>query len=89
MPAAYFTARHTFRGRQVFLYVVLATQMFAPVILVIGIYREFVSLDTALQESGFGAINTYWSIIAVNVFLVKPSTRPGLLESTYTMRGDT
>ena len=29
------------------------------------------------------------SIIAVNVFLVKPSTRLGLLESTYTMRGDT
>ncbi|HKN57001.1 MAG TPA: ABC transporter permease subunit [Amycolatopsis sp.] len=67
LPAAYFTARHSFRGRQVFLYVVLATQMFAPVILVIGIYREFVGLDTALQESGFGAINTYWSIIAVNV----------------------
>ena len=29
------------------------------------------------------------AIIAVNVFLVKPSTRSGLLESTYTIRGDT
>lgn len=69
LPAAYFTARHQFLGRQAFMYTVLATQMFAPVILVIGIYREFVSLDTALQNSGapFGAINTYWSIIAVNV----------------------
>ena len=29
------------------------------------------------------------SIIAVNVFLVKPSTSSGLLESTYTIRGET
>ncbi len=69
LPAAYFTARHQFRGRQAFMYTVLATQMFAPVILVIGIYREFVGLDSALQNAGapFGAINAYWSIIAVNV----------------------
>jgi len=29
------------------------------------------------------------SIIAVKVFLVKPSTRSGRLESTYTIRGET
>jgi ABC-type glycerol-3-phosphate transport system permease component len=31
LPAAYFTARHHFRGRRAFLYAVLITQMFAPV----------------------------------------------------------
>ena len=30
MPAAYYTARHRFRGRLVFLLLVLATQMFQP-----------------------------------------------------------
>ncbi len=68
LPAAYFTARHSFRGRRAFLYAVLVTQMFAPVALVIGIYREFGLVDNFLQNNGapFGAVNTFWSIIAVN-----------------------
>jgi multiple sugar transport system permease protein len=68
LPAAYFTARHNFRGRRAFLYAVLVTQMFAPVALVIGIYREFDVVDSFLQNHGapLGALNTYWSIIAVN-----------------------
>ncbi|WP_113699866.1 ABC transporter permease subunit [Nonomuraea lactucae] len=44
IPAAYFTARFRFRGRTAFLYAVLVTQMFAPVALVIGIYRQWQGL---------------------------------------------
>jgi len=67
-PAAYFTSRHQFRGRRLFLTVVLVTQMFAPVALVVGLYREFVVADALLKQFNpeWGAINTYWSIILIN-----------------------
>lgn len=42
VPAAYCTARLRFRGRNAFLSLVLITQMFAPIALLIGLYREFV-----------------------------------------------
>ncbi|MDL4775864.1 MULTISPECIES: carbohydrate ABC transporter permease [Thermomonosporaceae] len=45
LPAAYYTARNRFRGRNAFLLLVLVTQMFAPTALVIGIYREMVALN--------------------------------------------
>ncbi|CAN5271521.1 carbohydrate ABC transporter permease [soil metagenome] len=54
IPAAYFTARFTFRGRLAFLGLVVITQMFAPTSLVVGIYREFYDL---------GLINTYGALI--------------------------
>lgn len=57
VPAAYHTARHRFRGRAAFLFLVLVTQMFAPTALVVGLYREFFEL---------GLINTYTALIAVN-----------------------
>ncbi|MEH0416257.1 carbohydrate ABC transporter permease [Streptomyces sp. B21-083] len=50
LPAAYYTARHRFRGRGAFLLLVLVTQMFAPTALLVGIYREMVSLD--LTDTG-------------------------------------
>ena len=57
VPAAYYTARHRFRGRAAFLFLVLVSQMFAPTALVVGLYREFFEL---------GLINTYAALIAVN-----------------------
>jgi multiple sugar transport system permease protein len=57
LPAAYYVARHRFRGRAAFLLLVLVTQMFAPTALVIGIYREFLTLDL---------VNTYLALILVN-----------------------
>src|SRR5262249_1539631 len=36
VPAAYYTARHPFRGRTFFLFLVLVTQMFSPTALVVG-----------------------------------------------------
>jgi multiple sugar transport system permease protein len=63
LPAAYYTARYRYRGRLIFLLLVLITQMFAPTALVIGIYREFVSIGSVFPEAG---INTYLSLIIVN-----------------------
>lgn len=56
-PAAYYTARHRFRGRSAFLLLVLVTQMFSPTALVVGLYREFFELDL---------VNTYASLILTN-----------------------
>lgn len=57
LPAAYYTARRRFRGRRMFLLLVLVTQMFAPTALVIGIHREMLAL---------GLIDTYAALILVN-----------------------
>jgi multiple sugar transport system permease protein len=57
LPAAYYTARNRFRGRGAFMLLVIVTQMFAPTALVIGIYREFISL---------GLVNSYAALIIVN-----------------------
>jgi len=56
-PAAYFTARHRFRGRMAFLILVLITQMFQPTALLVGIYRQFVN---------FHMLNSVWALILVN-----------------------
>jgi multiple sugar transport system permease protein len=56
LPAAYYTARHRFAGRKAFLYLILITQMFAPVALIVGIYKE------ALMVNGQ---NTYWALVLV------------------------
>jgi len=56
-PAAYYTARHRFPGRTVFLLVVLATQMLQPTVLAAGLFREFVVL---------GLNDTWLSMILVN-----------------------
>ncbi|HEY7145764.1 MAG TPA: carbohydrate ABC transporter permease [Streptosporangiaceae bacterium] len=57
IPAAYYTARHRFRGRGLFLLLVLVTQMLQPTALIVGIYKEFLS---------FHLVNTVWSLILVN-----------------------
>lgn len=56
-PAAYYTARRRFPGRNAFLFVVLVTQMFSPTALVVGLYREFFELDL---------VNTYAALILTN-----------------------
>jgi multiple sugar transport system permease protein len=57
LPAAYFSARHKFRGRLAFLLLVLVTQMFQPTAMLVGIYREFLS---------FHLLNSVWALILVN-----------------------
>ncbi len=63
LPAAYYTARYRYRGRLLFLLLVLITQMFAPTALVIGIYREWVTIGEFLPWAG---VNTYVALIIVN-----------------------
>jgi len=55
------------RGRNLFLYMILATQMFAPVALVVGLYREYALVDNLFANLGLGlrATYSYWAIILV------------------------
>ncbi|QMU74922.1 carbohydrate ABC transporter permease [Streptacidiphilus sp. PB12-B1b] len=57
IPAAYYTARRKFRGRGLFLLLVLVTQMFQPTAMIVGIYREFLQLNMT---------NSVWALILVN-----------------------
>ncbi|HEY1485092.1 MAG TPA: carbohydrate ABC transporter permease, partial [Micromonosporaceae bacterium] len=80
LPAAYFTARRRFRGRTMFLLLVLATQMFQPAAMLVGIQREFTSFDLPspilsliLVNAGFNVafavwiLNAYFSSIPVEL----------------------
>ena len=62
VPAAYYTARHLFRGRTLFLFLVLVTQMFAPTALVIGIYREMVALNLTDTLLGLILVNAAFNL---------------------------
>jgi multiple sugar transport system permease protein len=57
IPAAYYVARAKFKGRGIFLLLVLATQMFSPTALIVGIFREV---------KFFNGLNTYIALIIVN-----------------------
>ena len=57
LPAAYYTARQKFRGRLVFLLLVLCTQMMQPTVLAAGLFREFLSV---------GINDTWLAMILVN-----------------------
>jgi multiple sugar transport system permease protein len=56
IPAAYYSARNNFRGRSLFLLLVLTTQMFSPTSVVVGIFREIVK---------FNLVDTYLSLILI------------------------
>jgi multiple sugar transport system permease protein len=56
-PAAYYTARNEFRGRRLFMILVLITQMFSPIALLIGLYREFLQV---------GLVDNYWALVITN-----------------------
>ena len=65
IPAGYALARFRFRGRQTFLHIVVATQMFSPVVLLLATFRMMFS---------FGLLNTYWSVIFINATTTLPFT---------------
>jgi multiple sugar transport system permease protein len=71
LPAAYYTARRKFRGRTLFLLLVLATQMFQPAAMLVGIQREFTSFDLPspilsliLVNAGFNLAFAVWILNA-------------------------
>ena len=70
LPAAYCTARRRFRGRTVFLLLVLATQMFQPAAMLVGIQREFTNfgvpptLSLIIINAGFNLAFAVWILNA-------------------------
>jgi multiple sugar transport system permease protein len=71
LPAAYYSARRKFRGRALFLVLVLATQMFQPAAMLVGIQREFTSFNIAnpllsliLVNAGFNLAFAVWILNA-------------------------
>ncbi|HEX3617282.1 MAG TPA: carbohydrate ABC transporter permease [Solirubrobacteraceae bacterium] len=94
VPAAYYSARHRFRGRSLFLLLVLATQMLQPAAMLVGIQREFTSfslpptLSLILVNAGFNMafavwiLNAYFSSIPVELeeaAMIDGSSRLGAL----------
>ncbi len=57
IPAAYALARMKFKGQTAFLGFVIVSQMFAPVVLLIGIYKVL---------AAFGLTDTIWGLIFIN-----------------------
>jgi multiple sugar transport system permease protein len=70
LPAAYYTARHRFRGRTAFLLLVLATQMFQPAAMLVGLQREFTdfgwpsTLSLVIINAGFNMAFAVWILNA-------------------------
>jgi multiple sugar transport system permease protein len=87
LPAAYCTARRRFRGRTAFLLLVLATQMFQPAAMLVGIQREFIdfglppTLSLIIVDSGF---NLAFSVWILNAFF---SSIPAELEEAAMVDG--
>ena len=94
VPAAFYSARHRFRGRSAFLLLVLATQMFQPAAMLVGIQREFTTfnlpptLSLILVNGGFNLafavwiLNAYFSSIPVELeeaSMIDGSSRFGAL----------
>ena len=57
IPAAYALARMKFKGQTAFLGFIIVSQMFAPVVLLIGIYKVMVSLNMSNSVIGLIFIN--------------------------------
>ena len=57
IPAAYALARMRFKGQTAFLGFVIVSQMFAPVVLLIGIYKVMMSM---------GLTDSIWGLIFIN-----------------------
>lgn len=70
LPAGYCTARGRFRGRTAFLLLVLATQMFQPAAMLVGIQREFINfglpptLSLIIVNAGFNLAFAVWILNA-------------------------
>jgi len=65
IPAGYALARFRFPGRQMFLYFIIGTQMFSPVVLLLAL---FITMNT------LGLLNTHLSLILINATVALPFT---------------
>jgi len=57
LPAAYGISRLRFPGRRLFIYLVLALRMFAPVILLVGLFRLMIFMNL---------MNSLWGLVFIN-----------------------
>lgn len=57
LPAAYVLARLKFSGKNLYIYIIIVTQMFSPIVLLVGLYREI---------QFFGLMDSLFSLILVN-----------------------
>ncbi len=57
IPAAYALARMRFTGRKIYLYAVIATQIFSPIVLLVGLFREM---------RWFGLMDSLWALVLIN-----------------------
>jgi multiple sugar transport system permease protein len=65
IPAGFALARFKFPGRQMFLYFVIGTQMFSPVVLLLALF---------LTMNSLGLLNTHLSLILINATVALPFT---------------
>lgn len=57
IPAAYALARMRFSGRRIYLYAIIATQIFSPIVLLVGLFREM---------RWFGLLDSLWALVLIN-----------------------
>jgi multiple sugar transport system permease protein len=57
IPAAYALARMRFKGSKAYLYMIIITQMFSPIVLLVGLYRII---------GMFGLIDSLWGLVLVD-----------------------
>lgn len=88
VPAAYATARFTFRGRRSYLFFILIAQILAPIALIVGLYREFATLGLLDSLPALIIINTAFNL-SFAIWLLRGfiSTVPVTLEEAAWMDG--
>lgn len=88
LPAAYASARFTFRGRRSFLFFVLISQILAPIALIVGLYREFSALGLLDSLVALIIINTAFNL-SFSIWLLRGfiATIPITLEEAAWMDG--
>ncbi len=57
IPAAYALSRMRFTGRKIYLYAVITTQIFSPIVLLVGLFREM---------RWFGLMDSLWALVLIN-----------------------
>jgi multiple sugar transport system permease protein len=89
IPAAYYTSRRRFRGRGVFLVLVLVTQMFQPTSLIVGIYQEFTNtihvnstIELILVNAGFNLAFAVWILNAYFGAIPKELEEAAMVDGT-------
>ena len=89
IPAAYYTSRRRFRGRGVFLILVLVTQMFQPTSLIVGIYQEFTNtvhvsstFALILVNAGFNLAFAIWILNAYFGAIPKELEEAAMVDGT-------